>query len=63
MTCEHVQNVFSMTEQCGSGQLTSQSDPLPPPQLSLVTVETGRQDESQISDTPTHNSVWVKSEK
>lgn len=53
----------SVTEQRESGRLTSLSDPLPPPQLSLVTVETGRQDESQISDTCADNSVWVNSGK
>lgn len=42
MTRERVCNVFSMTEQRESGQVTSQTDPLPPPQLSPVTVETGR---------------------
>lgn len=58
-------NVFSrtLTEKRERGRLTSLSDPLPPPQLSLVTVETGRQDESQISDTRADNSVWVNSGK
>lgn len=39
-------DVFSVTvtEQRESGRLTSLSDPLPPPQLSLVTVETGKPD-------------------
>ena len=48
-----------MTKHLSDDKPTSQSDPFPPPQLSLVTVETARRAESQIDDT--HSSAQGRS--
>lgn len=51
----------TVTEHLRDDKPTSQSDPLPPPQLSLVTVETARRATSQIHDTHENGSTQGRS--